>query len=315
MLIGAFSFIMVFAHANTLETDLYLVEENETLSEIVEKTSSPPPNLYGEDGRLQEILRLNPQIQDPDLIEPGMKIKLTSAVAPPPAPKKSAKPAGPSPKARITLGAFYGPQIFSLNQTSDLGDAAIGAVFVENASVAAKYEKGEWGAAFRGRFYNVKYEVNQETTDRPLKELRFDLSHKQLFLRIALEESPLFKNAGNEVDQTAERALLPSIGAEFNWRFFGGLTLDVAVSGGIYSQGSAVNKDVKIKNASGYVADIDSNLTKELHKTKGASFALVWKNRAQHKNYTRDVEWGGSAREAETELSSFSSMAGVQVLF
>jgi hypothetical protein len=72
--------VMLFSYS-AAATD-YTVRLGDTLSEIVSRTSSPPPPLYGTGGRLEMILKLNPHIVDPDQLEVGDHLKLYSESLP-----------------------------------------------------------------------------------------------------------------------------------------------------------------------------------------------------------------------------------------
>ena len=56
--------------------NFYIVKKGDILSQIVEKYTSPPPPLYGKNGRLEKIIALNPQINNSNLIIVGDKIIL-----------------------------------------------------------------------------------------------------------------------------------------------------------------------------------------------------------------------------------------------
>ncbi len=58
----------------------YIVKNGDTLSAIALSKLKGGP-LYGEDGRLTKLLLLNPNIKNPNLIEPGTEIKLRATVA------------------------------------------------------------------------------------------------------------------------------------------------------------------------------------------------------------------------------------------
>ncbi len=63
--------------AETQESSFYIVSKNDTLSSIAIKTGVPHTALYGPGGRLDQLIQMNPQIKDPDRIQPGEKIQIT----------------------------------------------------------------------------------------------------------------------------------------------------------------------------------------------------------------------------------------------
>lgn len=58
----------------------YIVKKGDTLSKIALTKLKGGP-LYGEEGRLTKLLLLNPEVKNPNLIEPGTEIKLRATVA------------------------------------------------------------------------------------------------------------------------------------------------------------------------------------------------------------------------------------------
>jgi hypothetical protein len=58
----------------------YIVKNGDTLSRIALTKLKGGP-LYGKDGRLTKLLLLNPDIKNPNLIEPGTQVKLRASVA------------------------------------------------------------------------------------------------------------------------------------------------------------------------------------------------------------------------------------------
>lgn len=62
--------------SQTQESLFYIVSKNDTLSSIAIKSGPPYTALYGPGGRLDRLIQMNPQIKNPDHIQPGERIKI-----------------------------------------------------------------------------------------------------------------------------------------------------------------------------------------------------------------------------------------------
>ncbi|MCK5883186.1 MAG: hypothetical protein KAG61_05815, partial [Bacteriovoracaceae bacterium] len=60
---------LIFQTALAFASGYIIVNEGDTLSELVEKHSSPPSFLYGKSGRMEQVLKMNPSIVSPESIE------------------------------------------------------------------------------------------------------------------------------------------------------------------------------------------------------------------------------------------------------
>lgn len=76
-----FIVLCLFTATTVFAQQTYVVKVGETLSSIVEAQTSPPPPLYGEGGRLETVLKLNPNISDPNDIRVGDVIILGGIVS------------------------------------------------------------------------------------------------------------------------------------------------------------------------------------------------------------------------------------------
>ncbi len=104
--------ILIYFYSTSLfsQWQPYSIRAGDILSRLVEQTSSPPPPLYGKNGRLQKVLNHN-NISNPNLIYPAQVILL-------PTKKPLLK------QNKIPVTSHYHkktPNLFKFNFTSQLG--------------------------------------------------------------------------------------------------------------------------------------------------------------------------------------------------
>lgn len=126
--------------------NVYIVKSGDTLSRIVEKNTSPPPPLYGENGRLANVLALNPSISNVNHITVGQKIILTRSALLIESKFRPAKTQiiehrmnSINTVDRWKIGINYGLKYFTLDQSGILGSANLAVIITDALTVNSSY--------------------------------------------------------------------------------------------------------------------------------------------------------------------------------
>lgn len=311
----------------------YIVKNGDTFSEIVERYTSPPLLLYGENGRIARILAFNPSIENPNDIKIGETIILGKVsengdheahFEPPVKTKKQAKKRlkkvqvlDKDDTGIFDFGLGAGARYYSHIQSGALGSANIGTLFLNNLSLFTSYTRRKFGIKMNIDSYKYKYSANSSESEKQLYSYTLQVSYNRFLLGLGVEQQPLFKNSNGTIEMVAESAVLPFLG--YKWHI--GLSekiktyLDIQASASYLVDSSASDSSVKLSSHSGYGADIKTKLVRKLGSSKRYPLYYFWSNDINYRNYKRNVEWSASSGKASTEQINLNSTVGLKIEF
>lgn len=311
----------------------YIVKNGDTFSEIVGRYTSPPPPLYGKNGRIARILSFNPSIKNPNHIKIGETIILGKVSknggyeAHFELPIKTKKQAKKRLKKVQVLdkdgtgifdfGLGAGARYYSHTQSGALGSANIGTLFLNNLSLFTSYTRREFGVKMNIDSYKYKYSANSSESEKQLYSYSLQVSYNRFLLGLGVEQQPLFKNSNGTIEMVAESAVLPFLGYKWHIELSEKIKtyLDIQASASYLVDSSASDSSVKISSHSGYGADVKTKLVRKLGSSKRYPLYYFWSNDISYRNYERNVEWSTSSGKANTEQINLNSTIGLKIEF
>lgn len=330
--------LLVFSHS-ARGMGVYIVKEGDTLSEIVFRHTSPPPSLYGENGRLAQILALNSNIDNPNFIKAGetialqkvaidygkdsvLKAKNKKPVSDLQTEDRSKNELSPiSDKGNtgvFDFGIGFGAKYYSHNQSGALGSANVGALFLNNLSFFTSYDQRNLKVEGEANIYKFRYEVNASGAERHLYGYSLKSYYKNLFFGVSFDQQPLFKNSGDEVEMVAEAIVTPSLGyqwdIELNTKIESRLIVQTSIS--YLMDSSASDPEVRISKHKGFAGDVKTRLTRRFStKKRFPTYYYFWSNDIGFRDYERSVKWGTSSGTVESDHLHFNSTIGLKIKF
>lgn len=289
-----------------LNANAYIVKKGETFSKIV--GVNLPGLVFGRDGNLKRILKLNPHIKNPHLIFPGVEINLGEernvVINISPEEKEVRQVASPDiapvPEASptsIELNPYF---VFSSLSVVDRSSGA-------KAELASELYTGgrftyiqKWNYDFQSLLQlNLAYVTFEQPTTSTitLKDSNklltgFRIGGKYNFkknLRGYLNadyQKELFVRSINSTTVTVDGVLVPSLGPAVEYDFLDYNNLTLGVSGRLdYKLGAKVDS-YRVKNGQLYGAGI------YLKETNGLQIDLSFYTRSQDSTITKQKETG-----------------------
>ena len=213
----------------------------------------------------------------------------------------------------LGLGANY----YSHNQKGALGGANVGALFLNNLSISTSYERKNFKMETQAQSYKFKYDAGGTQTERRLYSYGFNIFYKNFFLGLNIEQQPLFKNNGSNIEMTTETAVLPSLGLKWDIPLSTTIEthLHIQTSLNYFMDSQASDPNIKVSDHSGFGANIKTRLSRKLNKSKRYPMYYYWSNDFSHRDYERAVQWGGSNGTVDSQHFHFNSSVGIKIEF
>lgn len=233
------------------------------------------------------------------------------------ASESQAKPSSSFSHDKWKIGANYGVQYFSYEQSKDLGKAKVAVTLPEYYKVYSTYRYEDFEFQFDFERYKLKYESGTNSGAEDLNEFVLKSSYKNFVLGVAMIDSPLFKSEGGLVSISSLSLTNALIGYKVAWQlpvekethleFNPTFYYPVAVSSG--------NTDVKASKPSGYMVNFEAKLSRTLKQTDKYKVRAVWPVNAKYRSLSNKVEWGNLSGSSESRMWSVGTQLGIEINF
>lgn len=318
------------------QDNIYTIKAGDTLSQIVEQNTSPPPPLYGSNGRIKQILAINPQILNPNLIFVGDKIFLTKKKPNIPLSPKVLEVAAAQQKENPqkvklpkkilvqelqeledswTLSADYGAKFFSYKQSGILGNAQIGTNLFNIYNLSTKYKIGDYFAHFKFNTFEVQYVASGNSNAKRINSFELTGGYKHLYGGIAMAETPLFKNAAGVVLLSKLSKINLMMGYFTSWKLpvrkKTQLSWDSSLSYAL--SGRSNNVDIKVSSMNSYSVSSSLKLSRELLNNKNYCVNLIWPIYGAYSNLKSNLGWGTSTGSVKSSSWEMGTQLGVEI--
>ena len=312
--------------AGSLAVEIYEVKQGDTLSQIVRKYF-PGESVYGDKGKIKEVLSLNPEIKNSHRIYPKQKIKLEyipmkQSVAPEVAQEEnkaqlSREVSEKESKEGWNISALYGAKYLSLTQSGALGNAEVGVLFLNHLSLNSEFILDDWSFDLQFNTYKFKYEAINNGGSKQMNDLRLLASYKWFTGGVQIEQNPLFRksNAGIEMARmtTTNLALGLKHEIELPTRKPTSLSLGGWLTTPLSSSSS--NADIKLSSVSGFGLKGRAELKRLIVAREGYSVHAAWLTQAGFQKTSQRVNWDTSNGKIESQILDVSTSLGVLINF
>jgi hypothetical protein len=321
-----------------LANQSYAVKRGDTLSDIV-RSHFPNEKLYGLSGKLAEILRLNPQIKNPNLIYPKQQLNLNmphtnsladddklerviiidEAEAIVPVPENLSETRGSSSKdlSHWKVSLLYGAKNLSIAQKGDLGSGDVGVLYFNHIRLNSEFVFNKWSLGFQYDSYDLKYKALAKTHREKLHGLFLYGTYGWMLAGLHFEQNPLFRNSGTEVDMIRMTPMYLSIGAKKEFSFSSKKETTLTLKGwvGYPLSINSDSSDAKLSGLKGFAANGQIELNRQIFSRPAYSLHATWLTGVGYRSLDQTVKWGNSEGDVTSRIFDASSNLGLLFKF
>lgn len=313
--------------------DIYMVRKGNTLSELV-KRHFPHHRLYGPQGKLAEILKLNPQITNPNLIFPNQELYLTPIVATestareifpvieaetllPPVSEEVVTSQEVGKSSEWNISGLYGMKYLSVSQSGALGKADVGVMFFNDLKVNSEFIFEDYSWGFQIDTYRFKYEAMGAGDAKQMHALKLFGSYQWFLAGINLEQSPLFRNNNSSVEMTKMTLMNLSLGAKKDYKLQTSKPTVLKLKGWLNYpfSSSSDDSDIKLDSVGGLGLIGQIELNRQIVSKVNYSLHVSWMSELALKKSSVDVEWGTAKGDVKSTVSDVSTSLGLLLKF
>lgn len=320
--------LLAMTAGNAFAQGTHIVREGDVLSKIVlNKYPNPTFRVYGQEGKLKEILKLNPELRDPHQIYPNQVIILEPAgpasyesqVGEPVLgievdPVRDEKTAGNTEEKHWDIYGHYGAKFLSYSQTNTLGSLDVGAFFPSYFQLGAEYKKDIWAGWINAQAYKIRYESGSFSGSRSIRSYELGGSYQNFIGSLGMEDSPLFKESPARVEMSEYTLLYVGLGWRQDWnlkstllRFKSWLKYPVNVIG--------EGPQVKITSPKGYKAQAQLQWQYPFYKNANYELFADWQNDMSYQATKADIKWGTTQGQIDAKILEISTSLGLHLKY
>lgn len=319
--------------------ELYEVKRGDTLSGISKKVYPRQP-IYGPDGKIQLLIRLN-KIKRPNFIYPKQTLITkekeetdSSAQVSSPAVSQekpavieadnvpvetSAENQIPQTVPEKTSQKFIasvqvGFKNLNVDQSKALGRGKANGTYIDTKlNLELRLSKIMYGVNFDS--YVFDHDDNGKDSSVRMNSYDLYLVSNSIIYSLASEQLPLFRNNGGTLELTRQTAYSASLGylklIRLTTKRPACFRLMPSISVPFYS--TASRPGVTLENTKGYGAHLRIDFLQQFYKGNNYTANLSWTNQADYEKFSYDAKWEVSRGRNESTLASLSSTIGVRL--
>ncbi len=299
-------------HATT-----YIIKEGETLSQIAQK-KFPQERIYGSNGSLKKILTLNSEIENPNIIYPGQILKLEALQA---SSQEVIVAKNHDQEVLIAetsdiitqISAGFGGYYYNLKQTGVLGTVDL-SLFLINAIELRQKSQIE-NLTFQTKFRSATIEIEstgQAAQSRRLSSLDLDFLYKNFLTGLRVQQQPLIRRTGTNVDFEVQTPFSVKIGHLF--------TVQKSSKSSVYFEttflylikNSSGKSDIIFEKKNGFGMNAEFMFERRL---KNSDWILSWPVIFNYQNNKTKLTWDNDKGLVKTQELSLYTFLSLNYLF
>lgn len=302
-----------------LAQNFHTVIEGDILSQIV-KEKFPHQKLYGQRGKIAEVLVHNPHILNPNLIYPKQKIYLE------PKPKTQEDLSIPEDKVqnvavpraeRWSIAALYGVKFLSVSQSGALGEAKVGELFFHDLSLSTEFLHDDSAFGLQLHSYKFKNKKLDSSDSKQMYSVDIYGSYKWILGGVNLEDYPLFKSHNGDVDMVKMTLLSLSLGARKDLKLEATKPTFLKLKGWLsYPLSlSSDSSDAKIESVQGFGFTGQADFNREFYRTQNYSLHGTWMTQVGFQNLSQKMEWDATRGKVKSNAINALTAVGILLKF
>lgn len=316
-----------------LAQDFYIVKSGDVLSRIVQN-KYPSERIYGTNGKLAEVKKLNPRILNLNIIYPNQKIYFTPATV-----AQSTQPIVEeesqmkiAPKVKVekkrdvseskqleewNISALYGAKYLSLSQSGALGKAEVGVLFLNNLKLNSEFNFDDWSLGFQFNSYKFKYQTLTAGDSQQMYAVNLYGSYGWLLGGFNIEQNPLFRNNNGSIEMTKMTLMSLSVGAKKDIELPTRKPTVLKLKGWLSYplSASSDNAEIKLNSIKGYGLHGELELNRQIIARNEYSLHATWISQVGTQRVNQKVEWDTSVGQAKSNIVNASTSLGILFKF
>ena len=318
-------FFVIFATfiALSFADEIYYVIKNDNLSSIIKK-KLPEQKIYGKNGFLNKIQKLNPQIRNPNIIYPNTKLTLPDFSYP--------KAAAQTPIAQKTLieienknlpimASWSFKFLYGLDYTQIQQSKTFTAISFNSTVNTYKIET---------EFKNDTYKIAGSYESKPFSFTKSNIVHKAALKKIELfgsfenyvfgvssKDRPIIKATSTALDLINETEVGPLIGYEKNGII--NIIRPININSRSYITIPLIaysdRDDVSLKSIKGFEVGSILEFNSNILKRENYKIDFLWQNEVNYTNTSRNINLGSSSGSLKSSGVNLKSMVGISYNF
>lgn len=327
-------------HHSSFAGQTYIVKKGDTLSSILSK-KFPKEKVYGVGGSLARVLRVNSYIKNPDYIYPAQIINLQldteleqknqddlandfseqSPLMEQPTVQQQASRSisqfTPVYDDSWNISLLYGAKYISVSQNGALGSAETGTIFLDNIQLNSDFYYNKWSFEALADSYTFKYQSLTRSASERMNSLMLLGGYEFFAVGFDVSQNPMFKNDNGDVQVTKLNTLDAIIGLKLKYKLEAqkNTQLNFKILAGYPISASTESSNIKVSNIKGYSILGQAQLNRHLLDFKDSTLNVVWSNQLKYKSINHNVEWGLTKGNVNSDLTDFSTLLGLQLMF
>lgn len=302
----------------------YLVREGDTLSEVV-KVHFPDSRIYGNSGKIKDVLKLNPNLRNPDLILPNDKILLEKTRISASEDEEYAPSSSSSVVGEVEVDdsewlttLYYGARYTQFSQSGSLAGADLGVLLLNEVTFRTEYRQKDWSWGLGLNTY--RFEYSQSTVgsgSERLRHLDLFLAKKWLIAGVGVMEQPIFRNNLGSVEMGRQTFSYMKIGYRKSHSLtpFKSTNLNFKALLMFPFKFSSSNEDIETESASSIGMEAEVELERELYLNESYSLYLTWLTGINYLKISEEVKWADQTGSVDIDSYGVSSSFGLRVKF
>ena len=310
----------------------YTVRRGDVLSKIVSRFF-PKTQLYGELGKLNQIVDMNSEIKDQHLIFPDQVIKLRIDTNTKKVDEKipdvlsrdnqvdvkSAEILRAPVKRNwpIDVSVLYGAKYISYSQLGAIGQASLNGVFSNYFLVNTEISSEKFKGQFTFETFSVNYKTSTSLIDKSLYNFDFGLTRQWIFASAGVEQLPIISDGSGVVNLTKQSLIYIGLGVRKEIEVSLVRPVFIELKSEIrYPFKSFIDNSQAETNAfTGYHLHGQARFKMKILSKYGYTLFANWINDLGYQQNSQNIHWGYLNGKVETNMSSASSALGVLLNF
>ncbi|MFP5387374.1 MAG: LysM peptidoglycan-binding domain-containing protein [Bacteriovoracia bacterium] len=302
----------------------YLVRGGDTLSEVV-KVHFPGSRIYGNSGKIKDVLKLNPNLKNPDLILPNDKILLEKTRISASEDEEYAPSSSPSVVGEVEVDdsewlttLYYGARYTQFSQSGSLAGADLGVLLINEITFRTEYRQKDWSWGVGLNTYRFKYSESEVGSgSERLTHLNLYLAKKWFIVGLGVMEQPIFRNNLGSIEMDRQMFSYMKIGylQKHSLTPFKNTNLNLKALFMFPLTFSSPNEDIDIGSASSIGLEGEIELERELYLNESYSLYLTWLTGLNYLKISEEVKWADQSGSVDINSYGIASSLGLRLKF
>jgi hypothetical protein len=315
--------------------DFYVIQKGDVLSKILQRNFPNQP-IYGKNGKLSEIMLMNPKIKNPHLIYPKTSLILrrgseknnesrSNLEAP-----EEIKEVNPPPLKDVRtlssveeiehwdISATYGGKFVSLSQDGVLGDADLGVIFLQNLKLKSVYHHNLWSFGMEFESYKFKYETLSSKGSEDMFKMDIYSSYKWMLGGLSVDDqTPLLKNDNGDISAVRQSLVFLSLGVKKDISLPTKKPTSIKLkSVARYAlDGSTDSPEIEVSSVNGFSVRGQIEFLRQIYSKEDYSLSASWMNDFGYQKISQKINWETSAGNMSSTFIDASTALGLMVRF